>query len=133
MRAAEKSGSERIIILGITAFLGILLFFSQMSQALAQDLIQGKSRLVQAIQETKGAMKDPNFYALLITNEGAKSDSSKLEDRLKNTEQAIINLEEDVRSLESRIIFFDDLSTIFSALIMMVMASMAYRCWKLCS
>lgn len=119
--------------MGITGFLFICLIFSQMSQALAQDLIDGRKRLSLALQETKEAMKDPNFYALLITADGAKSDSAKVEDRLKNAEIGIMNLEKDVRSLESRISFFDDLATTFSALIMMIMLAMAYRCWKVCS
>lgn len=109
----------------------LCLIFTQIGHRLSTDLRDGQERLAKAIDDTKQAMKDPNFYALIITNDGVVSDSKNTEKKLANVETAIKEVDRDAEELQRRIQFFDSAIVSFSALTMMIAISMLVRVWKL--
>lgn len=131
MPQGAESGSERGTILGFAGFALICLIFAQIGLGLSSDLRASREKLSSAIDDTKRAMKDPNFYVLLITDAGIKSDSEDLTKKLQNTETAIRVVDEDVEAIDARIRFYDSLIISFAALSMMICGSMTFRLYKL--
>lgn len=131
MPQGSESGSERGTILGVAGFALICLIFAQIGLGLSADLRASREKLSSAIEDTKRAMKDPNFYVLLITDAGIKSDSADLEKKLQNADTAIRVVDEDVSALDARIRFYDSLIVSFAALSLMICLSMGYRLYRL--
>lgn len=127
----SESRSEQWTILGISGFMILCLIFGQIGLGLSSDLRASRDKLQQAIEDTKRAMNDPNFYALIITDAGLKSDSADLEKKLENASTAIRLVDEDARAIDERIRFYDSLIISFSALSMMIGLSMFYRMIRL--
>jgi hypothetical protein len=127
----SESRSEQWTILGVSGFMIICLIFGQIGLGLSSDLRASREKLQQAIEDTKRAMKDPNFYVLLITDAGIKSDSADLSKKLENAETAIRLVDEDARAIDERIRFYDSLIISFSALSMMIGLAMFYRMYRL--
>jgi hypothetical protein len=125
------SQSDKATVFGITGFLILCFIFTQIAHQLSEDLKDSRARLEKAVDDTKQAMKDPNFYALIITNDGVISDSKATEKKLANVETAIKEVDVDVRELQTRISFFDSLIIMFSALCFMIGGVMLFRSWKL--
>jgi hypothetical protein len=119
------------VIFGITGFMILCLIFGQIGLGLSSDLRASREKLQQAIEDTKRAMKDPNFYVLLITDAGIKSDSADLSKKLENAETAIRLVDEDARAIDERIRFYDSLIISFSALSMMIGLAMFFRMYRL--
>jgi ABC-type transport system involved in cytochrome bd biosynthesis fused ATPase/permease subunit len=131
MANAPERNAERWTLFGISGFMILCLIFTQIGHQLSTDLREGQERLAKAIDDTKQAMKDPNFYALIITNDGVVSDSKNTEKKLANVETAIKEVDRDADELQRRIKFFDSAIVSFSALTMMIAISMMVRVWKL--
>jgi hypothetical protein len=131
MLPRSESGSERGTILGVAGFALLCLIFAQIGLGLSSDLRASREKLSSAIEDTKQAMKDPNFYVLLITDAGAKSDSADLEKKLENVGTAIRIVDEDVLALDARIRLYDSLIISFASLSMMICLSMGYRLFRL--
>jgi hypothetical protein len=127
----SESRSEQWTILGVSGFMIICLIFGQIGLGLSSDLRASREKLQQAIEDTKRAMKDPNFYVLLITDAGIKSDSADLSKKLENAETAIRLVDEDARAIDERIRFYDSLIISFSALSMMIGLAMFFRMYRL--
>ena len=127
----SESRSERGTIFGISGFMILCLIFGQIGLGLSSDLRASREKLQQAIEDTKRAMKDPNFYVLLITDAGIKSDSADLSKKLENAETAIRLVDEDARAIDERIRFYDSLIISFSALSMMIGLAMFFRMYRL--
>jgi hypothetical protein len=115
----------------VAGFTLICLIFAQIGLGLSSDLRASREKLQQAIEDTKRAMKDPNFYVLLITDAGAKSDSADLEKKLENVGTAIRIVDEDVEALDARIRFYDSLIISFASLSMMIGLAMFFRMYRL--
>lgn len=131
MPQGVASGSEKGTILGVAGFALICMIFAQIGLGLSSDLRASREKLSSAIEDTKQAMKDPNFYVLLITDAGIKSDSEDLTKKLHNAETAIRVVDDDVQVIDARIRFYDSLIISFAALSMMVCVSMIFRLYKL--
>jgi hypothetical protein len=115
----------------VAGFALLCLIFAQIGLGLSSDLRASREKLSSAIEDTKRAMKDPNFYVLLITDAGAKSDSADLEKKLENVGTAIRIVDEDVEALDARIRFYDSLIISFASLSLMICLSMGYRLLRL--
>lgn len=105
----------------------LCLVMSLVGQSLADELIEGQKTLVSTIDETKKAMKDPNYYVLLITDNGFVSDSNALVQRLHNAESGIENVEAKTKDLTTRINFFQMLSMTLTSVTLMALLALIIR------
>lgn len=126
----RRPNAERWATIGAALFALLCVVFAQMGQSVSADLQEGYKGLRAAVAETKAAMKDPNFYAVLITNQGVVSDSENVEKRLGNAEAGVLTVEDKAKALESRLRFFEFLSIAFSAIAMMGLFALTVRLFK---
>jgi ketopantoate hydroxymethyltransferase len=127
MEQRSQSVSEKWTVVGSIMFGTLCLVMSLVGQSLADELIEGQKTLVNTINETKKAMKDPNYYVLLITDNGFVSDSNALVQRLHNAESGIENVEAKTKDLTLRINFFQMLSMTLTSVTLMALVALILR------